>query len=305
VPTYQIEQTATAAILWEGTSASKEGALEAYAQNAGYASYAALREEHSGAGVEIRELHGVALVQHHLERIGVADSGHGGVIAQAVEGKPTLVEVLDENAGGTYEVRRVLPILESLPSDLADTFADDDTFAGVPQTASEKAYEHFWDAVRSAETDKRRARKGTRAARTTLHHTETSYQHLQALTAIWDTKNESKTMRRALAECWRTEAAKGLTKEKGWIDSPWCPVFSGISEYLKELKAKRESEAIAREDAARRGQPRGPIQREDAAVVSQLRNEAEVLERLLRMLPRAVDDARSGRFLDGSSRDDE
>ncbi|MBN1210660.1 MAG: hypothetical protein JXB05_37780 [Myxococcaceae bacterium] len=88
------------------------------------------------------------VVQAHLERIGVADIGEGGCIAQETD-TPTLVEILDESAGGVYDVAQLLPLLAALPDDLADTFEDDALPGG--ETAARKAYEHFWATIAPAE----------------------------------------------------------------------------------------------------------------------------------------------------------
>lgn len=46
--TYRIEQAATAVVLWEGKAASKDAALDAYAHDAGYPSFAEIPTEIGG-----------------------------------------------------------------------------------------------------------------------------------------------------------------------------------------------------------------------------------------------------------------
>ena len=57
--TYEIEQTATAVILWTGEADSEETALDAMAREAGYRDYAHACEETDGSGVEVREVPGI------------------------------------------------------------------------------------------------------------------------------------------------------------------------------------------------------------------------------------------------------
>ena len=56
--TYEIEQTATAAILWIGKAPSAAAAKDLYAQDAGYRDYAHIQEEGISGGdtLEVREL---------------------------------------------------------------------------------------------------------------------------------------------------------------------------------------------------------------------------------------------------------
>lgn len=147
--TYQIEQIATAVILWTGEALTEQAALDAYAQAAGYASHSAMAAEHSDDGVRVRAVSAVETVKRELERIGVADTGLGGVVAQAVEDEPGQVEIADEAVSARYEVAKLLPLLDALPTNLEATFEDDATPDG--ETAARKAYEHFWQATASAE----------------------------------------------------------------------------------------------------------------------------------------------------------
>lgn len=89
---WEVENQASALVLWTGPASGAEDAVDNAAQAAGYDSHAAARKEF-GLGPDApqemtdRELSPVEAVAYHLERIGVEDSGSGGCMVSAV-GKP-------------------------------------------------------------------------------------------------------------------------------------------------------------------------------------------------------------------------
>lgn len=151
MPHYVIENTSSAAILWDGEYGSEADALAALEAAAGVPDDGWDEEVviHGWplAPLKAADVDAMPRVKAHLERIGVADTGQGGCVAQEIEGRPEVVEILDESAGGTYLVGPLLPILANLPTDL------DENFAGTDEDAARLAYEAFWRAIASAEVN--------------------------------------------------------------------------------------------------------------------------------------------------------
>lgn len=150
MPHYVIENTSSAAILWDGEYGSEADALAALEAAAGVPDDGWDEEVviHGGplAPLKAADVDALPLVKAHLERIGVADTGHGGCVAQEIEGRPEVVEILDEGDGGTYRLEALLPLLAKLPTDWEASLED-----GPYENAARRAYEAFWGAIATAE----------------------------------------------------------------------------------------------------------------------------------------------------------
>jgi hypothetical protein len=92
----------------------------------------------------------VEQIESEVERIGCG--GSDGVVVLEVEKDSALVEFNDGSVSQTYRAVEVLTILKTLRTNLADGFADDG-LTGAQETAEQKAYEAFWVACRTAETE--------------------------------------------------------------------------------------------------------------------------------------------------------
>lgn len=165
LPWARVEQTATAAILWEGACDSARAALSSLEEMAG------APEEGWGDGVVVHEYWldadgapiakttpasevttgPLSLVEAELKRVGVYDEGEGGVVVQEVEGAPGLVEIADESVSGRYRVAELLPLLRGLGTNLESHAPEHTRVEDAIESPGEWAYAEFWQAMDPAE----------------------------------------------------------------------------------------------------------------------------------------------------------